>query len=546
MQALIRSFIKSLCEFATENRTALASLVLFFIIQGTFTPCIGNGFVNWDDNEYVYLNPHVKSGLTLPNILWAFHSNVGANWHPLTMILHMLNCQIFGLDPWGHHLVNLLLHSTTVVLVFLLFKQMSGAFWKSWLLAALFGLHPLRVESVAWVAELKDVLSTLFWILTLLCYSAYVLRLAAKPKEAKAYYCLGLFTTILGVMSKPMLVTIPFTLFLLDFWPLHRWKYGAVRSLIIEKVPFILLCAILAVITCYTQSRAMYPRLHMTLGVRLANALISYCRYLGKIFFPTGLAAYYPYPMHWPALYVVLSFVFLVVFSFLVLKMSKGRPFLLFGWLWFLGTLLPVIGIIQVGSQSIADRYTYVPSLGILIMPIWGVPGRLYNAIPVALRWFIIGSICAACQFQTRRQISYWKDDDTLFRHAAAVTQTNYVASLHVAMNDMVKSNYNEAVSNFSIVLAVKPSVIPARIYMGEALVKLGKPEQALRVLSPALSIDPANADVNLTMAHALIVDKKYDEAVTNLQRAELLETNSLKVRQAWQMFSNAVSGAAK
>jgi tetratricopeptide (TPR) repeat protein len=544
MQALIRSYRESLSQFITENRTALAGLVLFFIIQGTFTPCLGNGFVNWDDNEYVYLNSHVKSGLTLSNILWALHSNVVANWHPLTMILHMLNYQIFGLQPWGHHLVNLLLHSATVVLVFLLLKQMTGAFWKSWVLAALFGLHPLRVESVAWVAELKDVLSTFFWILTLLCYVGYVVRLEVKPKEARIYYGLALFTTLLGVMSKPMLVTIPFTLFLLDFWPLRRWKKGVFPRLIMEKVPFMVLCAILGIITCFAQSEAMYPKLHMTMYVRVANALISYCRYLGKIFFPFDLAAYYPYPIHWPVLYVVLSSVFLVAFSLLVLKFSKGRPFLLFGWLWFLGTLLPVIGIIQVGSQSIADRYTYVPSIGILIMAIWGIPERLCRAIPLVLGWLLVAGICIGCLFQTRRQISYWKNDETLFRHAAEVTGTNYIASLHVGISDLVKSNYTGAVSNFTIVLAAKPSMVAARIYMGESLVQLGKPEEAVQVLSPSLFLDPTNASVNLSLAHALLAEKKYNDVVTNLQRAELLEPNSAKVKRAWQMFSNAVAGA--
>ncbi len=437
---------------------------LLLLTLAVFWPATHCDFINVDDQAYVTENAHVQAGLTPANVKWAFTHPVSANWHPLTMLSHMLDCQLFGLKPWGHHLTSVLLHAFNAVLVFVWLQQMTGARWRSLLVAAIFAVHPLRVESVAWVAERKDVLCAFFGLLTLIAYTRYVQNVAdgrwqmtnrthtsprPSPQRGEGekrvpvsspvtrhpslFYALALVCFALGLMSKPMLVTLPFVLLLLDYWPLNRMRSAecgmrSLKWLLLEKIPFFALAAADGVVTFLIQGQngvvktaADYPP-----GARIGNLLISYCRYLGKIFWPTDLAVYYPHPGYWPLAEVLLAGGFLLGVTAGFVMLRRRHPFLLMGWLWFVGTLVPVIGLVQVGRQSMADRYTYLPSLGVFILTIWG-------AFAVVRRWryheailALMGAAAVAvCVMVTRQQLGYWQDSGTLFRHTLEVTKDN-------------------------------------------------------------------------------------------------------------------------
>ncbi|HEV2394357.1 MAG TPA: hypothetical protein VG146_18565, partial [Verrucomicrobiae bacterium] len=426
-----------------ENRPlGLVCLLLAFITVACYWPITRNGFVLFDDPRYIYQNPHVKAGLTWAGVAWAFTTGYASNWHPLTWISHMLDCQIFGISPGGHHFTNLLLHAINSVLLFLLLRQMTGAFWRSAFVAALFAWHPLHVESVAWAAERKDVLSTLFFLLTLWAYHKYctppvsirapaswtapvlwrfitppatdtpstVAALPAKsgrglPQSktfgvASRWYLLALLLFSLGLMSKPMLVTLPCVLLLLDFWPLNRLRTAAQGNagvspagsggvsppsqhryfpdglwpLVREKIPFFLLSFAASVVTFLVQrgGGAVSSLVTVPFSLRVSNALLAYVRYISKTLVPVDLSVFYPLPEHWPILAVAGAGLLLLVWSILFFRWSGRYPYLLVGWLWFLGTLVPTIGLVQVGSQSMADRYIYIPSIGLFLMIAWG------------------------------------------------------------------------------------------------------------------------------------------------------------------------------
>ena len=422
---------------------------LFLLVLCTFWPSLGNGFVNYDDDLYVAANGHVQSGLSWAGARWAFCTPVAANWHPATILSHMLDCQLFGLKPWGHHLTSVWLHAVNTVLVFLVFRRMTGALWRSLLVAALFGLHPLRVESVAWVAERKDVLSTFFFMLTLWAYVRYAQESKVQSPKSKVAYVLALVFFACGLMSKPMLVTLPFVLLLLDYWPLGRNAECGMRNaepgaggkvqgrtwpwmkLVREKAPFFLLAAIASAVTLITQHRAkaLATVENIRLIDRLANALVSYCRYLAKFLWPAKLAVFYPEPVKWPTATVLLAGLLLLGISIMAVALRHRHRYLPVGWLWSLGTLVPVIGLVQVGAQAMADRYTYVPLIGVALLLVWGMH-------ELTSRWqfraVLLSAAAAAgmilCVALTRRQIGHWRDTETLFRHALAVTDDNWVA----------------------------------------------------------------------------------------------------------------------
>ena len=405
------------------------------------------------------------------------------NWHPVTVLSHMLDCQMFGLNPWGHHLTNVLLHALNAGLVFVLLQSMTGARWRSLLVAALFAVHPLRVESVAWVSERKDVLSAFFGLLALIAYARYAQGRRQKAEGrrqessgirarnthqvsrftphasrviAVTFYLLSLFFFALGLMSKPMLVTLPFVLLLLDYWPLGRMQNAecgmqnaaasetqhatrntphvsrtAFLALLLEKLPFFALAALASVVTFVVQQRggSVMAAENLPLGARVGNALISYGRYLGKLFWPTDLAVYYPHPGQWPLGKVLLAGGVILGLSGPVWVRRRRAPFLLVGWLWFVGMLVPVIGLVQTGGQAMADRHTYLPSLGVLILAIWGTYELTrrwrYQALALAAAG---GAALVLCLALTRQQIGYWRDGETLFRHALEVTENNQVA----------------------------------------------------------------------------------------------------------------------
>jgi tetratricopeptide (TPR) repeat protein len=509
---------------------ALATLALYW-------PVTHHDFINYDDPDYVAANVHVQNGLTLENFQWAFHS-VNSNWHPLTMLSHMLDCQLFGLQPWGHHLTSLLLHALNTALVFLLLRTLTGAVWRSLLVAALFGAHPLHVESVAWVAERKDVLSTFFGLLSLLFYARYAQAAEAGKRRAWANllssnYWLALVFFALGLMSKAMLVTWPFVMLLLDYWPLQRFKVQGsgfrVQRLVMEKIPFFALAATVSLVTYAVQNQqgAVVPIEILPPGARVGNALVSYCRYLGKLFWPTDLAAYYPYPGYWPLAGVLLAGLFLCGISMLLFMKRRRHPYLLVGWLWFVGTLVPVIGLVQVGEQAMADRYTYIPSVGMFILTVWGVYELTrhwrHNATVLSLAAAAAMVLCIAL---TRQQLGYWQDSETLFRHALEVTQNNYIAHDSLGNAVLEKGQTEEAIRQFQEAILCKPDYAIAHNNLGKAFLNNGRTEEAVRQFQEAIQYKPDYAEAHNNLGAAFGEKGQIDEAIRQYQEAIRLNPN--------------------
>lgn len=385
-----------------------------------FLPALANGFVLLDDPLYVTANTKVRQGITYDGLVWALTANVANNWHPLTVLSHMLDVEVFGLAPTGHHLTSLLLHLASVLLLFEALRRMTGSVFRSALVAALFAVHPTRVESVAWVAERKDVLSGLFWMLALLAYVAWVHR----PSVGR--YLLVALAVTLGLAAKPMVVTLPFLLLLLDLWPLGRRGIG---KLILEKIPLFALSAASSVATLLYQKTSLAPLEVLPWDLRLANAVVSYATYLGKAFVPRDLAVFYPFPREIPAWKVAGSVVLLALLTGFALWRARRSPWLLLGWLWFLGTLVPVIGLVQVGRQAMADRYTYLPYIGLFLAVVWGIGEIVERRAAFRLVLGVL-SVLAILGFagMTRAQARQWRDSVTLFRHALAVTGDNPLA----------------------------------------------------------------------------------------------------------------------
>jgi hypothetical protein len=415
----------------------LLGLVIWIGVCVTFLSAIGNSFVNYDDDIYVTANVHVLTGLTPHNIAWAFHSiGAASNWHPITWLSHMVDCQVFGTRSWGHHLTSVLLHATNAALLFVLLNAATRSMSRSFCAAALFGVHPLRVESVAWVAERKDLLSGFFFFLALWSYATWVRQQTHKPasgqataSEAKAIRSFGnkwyVYTLIffsLGLMSKPIVVTLPFILLLLDYWPFQRLHAHGLAGLCLEKIPFFALAGAACVVTYVAQSTGGAMSLHLPFASRAANAVVSYVRYLSKFFWPAHLSVFYPLPESWPKAIVVFSLLALAICTGLMLLLARRHRSVLVGWLWFLGTLVPVLGLVQVGEQAMADRYTYLPSIGLCLMLCWGIPA-LFPAWPRFRKPVIVltGAVVVLCSAATVRQIRFWKSSEGLFGHALAL-----------------------------------------------------------------------------------------------------------------------------
>ena len=547
----------------------LLAVLLALMTIALYWPATRHDFINYDDQTYVTENVPVQSGLTLENIKWAFLNPVACNWHPLTVLSHMLDCQLFGLRPWGHHLTNVLLHALNAVLVFALLRQLTGAMWRSLLVAALFAVHPLRVESVAWVAERKDVLSGFFGLLALIFYARYAQSVtvgecpafAAPPPPQSSdetsrraeqvtgservvpasvlsrvtwhpsrFYWLALFCLTLGLLSKPMLVTWPFVMLLLDYWPLERFRPGSAWRLVTEKAPFFVLAAVVSCITFVVQKQggSVVVGEALPLGARSGNALISYCRYLGKTICPTDLAVFYPHPGYWPLAKVLLAGFLLVVISVLFFVKRRRYPFLLMGWLWYCGMLVPMIGLVQTGGQAMADRHTYLPSLGVLILAIWGayeLTGRWrYHRIALAVAGSTAVILCLA---MTRQQLGYWKDTETLFRHTLEVTENNYLA--YKAIGDVLldQGQTDKAISHFHTAIRIKPHYAEAHDDLGEALVKKGQTDEAISQFQEAIRLKPDAAEAYNNLAIAYVNKGQTDEAISQFREAIRLKPDS-------------------
>lgn len=428
----------------TFQRSALMAVMLAAVVLAVFWRVHAHEFVSYDDQNYVVNNTHVTSGLSLENVRWAMTATHASNWHPVTWVSHMIDCELFGLDAGKHHMTSVVLHAANTALLFAALIIMTGAFWRAAVVAALFGLHPLHVESVAWIAERKDVLST-FFLLLVVCvwgWRAKVLRNASSATPGaggggatRLLYATALLLFALGLMAKPMLVTLPFVLLLVDAWPLRRFQNAedarARAMLLVEKVPFVLLSGASCVVTLMAQRRggAVASMQDFTLLVRVENAAIAYARYLGKCFFPADLSVFYPnFAERAPLGAVVGSVALLALVTALALRLRRRCGYVLAGWLWFLGTLVPVIGLVQVGGQAIADRYTYIPLIGIFFAVVWWLADLSVTVTTRRAAGAAAGVVLVALAALAWAQVGVWKNSTTLFTQAAAVTRNNWVA----------------------------------------------------------------------------------------------------------------------
>jgi protein O-mannosyl-transferase len=514
----------------------LICVVLGAVVLAVYAQALRCAFVNLDDPDYVTSNPYILHGLNWPSLKWALTTNRGANWHPLTWVSHMIDVQLYGMRPAGHHLTSLLLHLANCVLLFLLLNRLTGSPWRSAWVAAVFALHPLRVESVVWVAERKDVLSTFFWMLTVGAYVRYVEEFKVQNSKFKILYGLSLFFFALGLMAKPMLVTLPFVLLLLDYWPLGRLEFGPRFSwrLIAEKIPYFLLAVCSSAITFVLQnsSGVVASLSTVSLGERLANIPVAYVRYLGKIFWPSGLAVFYGIE-HWN-LYQVAGAVFLLgCITVWVVRQRRARPYLAVGWFWFLGMLVPTIGLVQVGHQSMADRYSYLPSVGISLMVAWGLCDwaarrpRLLQAVGVA------GALAlAACAVLTPRQIVFWKNPDALFARAAEFSDQDCVTCYNIGCMVMEQGNFARAARCFERALKVagkgapKPFLARAQNDLGCALLEQGRVPGAISNFESALVLQPAYPQAYYNMGRAFLTNGQPDVAVDCFQHALALDSS--------------------
>jgi tetratricopeptide (TPR) repeat protein len=502
---------------------AVVTLAVFYQVHGF-------KFINLDDPGYIYKNPHIKDGITFHSIAWAFTSGYASNWHPLTWISHMLDWRLFGANPAGHHLVNLLFHIANTLFLFFVLNRMTKAFWQSAFVAALFALHPLHVESVAWVAERKDVLSTLFWLLTMWAYLRYVER----PKIGD--YLLIVVFLALGLMAKPMLVTLPFVLLLLDYWPLGRLAPAVSRQpkkqnkrlslsyLVFEKIPLFAMAAASSIVTFIVQQKggAMSDAEAYSFGVRLANAFIAYLQYIIKMLRPVGLAFFYPHPgTHVSLFFAAISAVLLLVATIVVIRFAPNHRYLATGWFWYLGTLVPVIGIIQVGDQAIADRYTYVPLTGLFIIIAWGLPELLagWSCRRIALQSSAL-TVLTALTVCTYLQLPYWKNSLTLCQHALKVTRDNYLAHFNMTEMLMQLGRSDEAMRQNFEAVRIKPNFAPAINNLGDVLFGAGKTDEAAGYYERALALNPGIAEAHANLGIVLANRGNYDEAVKHFRAA--------------------------
>jgi protein O-mannosyl-transferase len=546
-------------EFAPQRSAIPLYVWCLLLAVGTiavYSPAIFHPFVNYDDYDYVTQNPHVQGGLSADTIAWAFTSTELANWHPLTWLSHELDCQLYGLNPHGHHLTSVLLHAANVVLLFLLLQWATGATGASAMVAALFALHPLNVESVAWVAERKNLLSTFFFLLTLAAYGRY----AQKPGVGR--YLLVALLFALGLAAKPMLVTLPFVLLLVDYWPLRRvegqvegWSRPSLvfpvrqalwSSLVLEKIPLLALSVASSVITVIAQRPAVRSLHLMTLKTRLANAVYSYGKYVWKVFWPIDLAVVYPHPLDKLNFFAVgLSTVLLIGVSIWAWRSRQRHPYGITGWLWFLGTLIPVIGIVQVGDQAMADRYAYIPTIGLFFALVWGI-----NEWAASQSWMtskikpIAIGILVLLGVLTSRQIGYWKSSYDLWTHTLHITTDNFVADDHLGGLLIEQGRLEEANQHFETAARVAPWDPVSHLALGAAAQDRGDLEEAIREYHVALNFSSPTL-LALTYANLGVVYRQMgDNAAARQNSEQALRHDPEVFRMMIQQTSDALQSS--
>jgi len=557
-----------------------------------FAQTIRHEFITFDDPQYVYANPDISQGLSPGGIAWAFTHTIAGNWHPLTTISHMLDCQLYGLNPAGHHFTNVLLHMVAVVLLLLVLRQMTGSLWRSAFVAALFAIHPLHVESVAWVSERKDVLSAVFFMLTLGAYACYV----RAPSVTR--YLLVLFLFALGLMSKPMLVSVPFVLLLLDYWPLGRitdvafsktrkWQpsssiqWPAIRRLVAEKVPLFALSILSSVVTLLTQFKSTDAISQLPLPWRLSNAAVSYVVYIWQMFWPVRLAAFYPHPNDQLHLWqVLLAIAFLIAVSLLAILWRKERPYIFTGWFWYVGMLVPVIGLVEAGEQGRADRYTYLPQIGLYLLIAWGVadlmtsimtreahsrqfttgrqppargarksgahssqargsnPAIRYQAVCAVIAAAIIISLTWCAFVQT----SYWKNSEVLWKHTLAVTRDNDMAEYNLGHFFLQRGDADSAISRFEKALQLRSQESSAHYNAGSALIEnslgsvlaqKGRLDEAIDHFRSAMRLRPGYGDPYLNLGNAMFRQGQVGDAIAQWQEAHATEPKDARFHTA-------------
>jgi Tfp pilus assembly protein PilF len=575
-------------NFFQKNAELFVLIGLVAMCVAVYAQAVSFQFINFDDNFYVYDNAIVLSGINLSSIKWAFTAFHSANWHPLTWISHMLDVSLFGANAGAHHATNIVFHIVNSFLAFIVFRRMTGSFWKSAIVAALFAVHPAHVESVAWVSERKDVLSTLFWLLTMLAYFNYVRLQQGRPQldddvdesqaleqntRGRSYYFLTIVLFALGLMSKPMLVTLPFVLLLCDFWALERLKkLKDLAPLIIEKLPLFILSAVSAYITIIAQRSygAVQTLDVLPVGTRFLNALVAYAKYIAMLFYPVDLGVAYPYQATFPLWQIFGAIILLAGITAFCIWQRRNRKYLLFGWLWFLGTLVPVIGIVQVGAQSMADRYTYVPYFGLFIMLTWGAwdllkrfssPSmsagladgekkaltnvRATDKKPIAVGVIVLVVLSALC-FLSFKQVSYWRNAVTIYEHTLAAGQGNFIIKLNFCNALLRENRLAEAEKQCLDSIAEDATYADAYQTLGVVFVNSGKQEDAVTAFKRSLELAPNNPEVLTNIAAPLLFLGRPEEAEPHLNKvAEIYKKTGASQVVLTYPYSSLAAGYA-
>jgi protein O-mannosyl-transferase len=510
----------------TDGLNILFCFLMIIFLLVVYWPVRHFDYVNFDDDVYVTRNPIIQKGLSPEGIVAAFTTVHATYWIPLTWLSYMLDIALFGNDPGALHVTNLILHILNTLLVFYVFRKMTGEPFKSAAVAVLFGFHPLHVESVAWVTERKDVLSTFFLLNSLRAYIRYV----AHPGSRRFLPVFVLF--LMGIMAKPMVVTFPFALLLLDYWPLNRWQFNGsdkkktVSDIVLaikEKIPLFVIAFAASLLTFWLKQtgNAVRPSALYPLTLRIANALVSYVMYVGKMVWPFGLAIPYPYPMHIAGWKAASAFLFLAALTMVSIKSIKKYPFIAVGWFWYLGTMVPVIGIIQAGDQAMADRFAYIPFIGLYIILIWGGSKLAEGFRLKKTRLLAITSALFFCVLITTRvQLQYWENSAALFSHAVEVTENNYVAHHNLGVALAEDNRIKDAIGHYSEALKIQPLHLKTRINLGAAMMKQGKVMDAISQYREALQIMPQSAGAHYNMGNALVAIGRLDEAVSHYLEA--------------------------